>query len=109
MKLQTLLEHAETTERKYRKVRGVAALMTVVICLAIVPLMYWQLLEPGWLLWLYFAAVFVSASISLGLTWRYNARFVPYVERTRDELQIAIVKDLQQQVAELSQRVSSSR
>lgn len=69
------------------------------------PLIYWQLMESGWVLWLFFAALFVSTSVSLGLTWLYNGKFVPHVDRTRDELQAAIIKDLQHQVAELSRRL----
>ena len=106
IKLQTLLEHAESTERRYRRVRGVAAFITLLVSLSIVPLTYWQLMESGWMLWLFFGTLFASTSVSLGLTWLYNGKFVPRVDRTRDELQAAIVKDLQHQVAELSRRLT---
>ena len=107
IKLQTLLEHAESTERRYRMARGVAAFITLLVSLSIVPLMHFQMLESGWVMWLFFGALLVSTSISLGLTWLYNGKYVPRVDRARDELQAAIVKDLQQQVAELSRRLMS--
>jgi hypothetical protein len=104
-KLQELLDHAERTERRYRKLRGVSALITCIISFSIVPLMYGKLLESPWVMGAWFTALLVSTAVALGLTWAYNGKFLPRVERTRNDLQVAIVNDLQQQVADLSRRL----
>ncbi len=64
-----------------------------------------DVLESPWATGAHLTALLVSSGVSLGLTRAYSGKYLPRMERTRDDLRAASVTDLQQQFADLSRRL----
>src|SRR5260370_38295323 len=85
MQLQAALEHAERTERWFRKGHWIAALCALFIGFSALPLIAWELMHYPVVQCLWARALGLSLVVAVGLTLLDNEKFRPDGDGARGE------------------------